>query len=732
MTVIGRHGAKQIFTHEVSLISPHLAKGSLRLRPNYPANRVKWRIRAQPDEKFLGFGERFNAVDQTGNKLKVWTEEGAVGLGEKWGRWLKGLPINPFPHGPTTAYKPMPFFISSRGYGLWLDTFARVEYDVASSRLDMVEAEIWDRSFDWYLIYGPEPSEIVERFTELTGRCQVPKPWTFIPWNDAVTGEKEVLKVANTLRKEKIPSSVIWSEDWQGGKWMLPGILRNYSSYVIFPFLYRLDRKLYPNAEKVAEELHKMGYRWLSYFFPYILRGNPTYREAKKKGYLLKNHWGHPACISILLISYGQIDLTNPEAREWYMKLLEDNLEIGFDGWMADFGEYTPPGTIAFDGEPGIIHHNRFPLLWQELNREVLERARPDGDYMFFCRSAAVGSQKYVPVFWSGDSNTDFEESDGMPSNLPAVLSAGICGLSIWAADLGGYMCITTRGRDKEVFFRWTELCALLSVMRTHHGTAPSRCWQFDHDRKTLDFYKIYARLHAALFPYIYTLVHEAAGTGMPVVRHLILHYPYDKRSWSIEDQFLLGDRLLVAPVIKRGARSRRVYFPPGKWVDYWTGDLVEGPRTLEVEAPLEMIPIYVKSGTVIPTYDRYFDTLANQIPGSTFIGPEAAHSRLRITLYGEGADRYRLWDRTEVEMSRDKGISPEAFSRLSPINPTNAEPIKDDLQPESWRNGAFTSRTIPWNQDKTEIDLRDGDKSLASGCSRRGPSRELITFCWR
>lgn len=723
-------GGNALLEWKAEVASPAVARGEVRVADGVPGDWLRWRLAVRPEERLLGFGERFNAVDQRGNKLYVWTEEGAVGLGEKLGKLLDGVSWNPFLNGPTTAYKPMPFFISSGGYGLLLETSARVEYDVAATDSDVLDITVWDRAFSWVLFYGPTPAEVVERFTEWTGRATVPAPWVFAPWNDAVYGSESVRTAARKLREEKIPTTALWSEDWQGGFW-IPPINRKSAAYMIFPLRYKVDRILYPDAERVADDLHEQGFRWLSYFMPYILRNSREYREAKKKGYLLKNRRGGVCFVLISWYLYGQIDLTNPEAREWYMSLLEENVKTGFDGWMADFGEYVPPGAVASNGETGLIHHNKFPLLWQEVNRELFDRLRPDGDYVFFCRSAGVGSQKYAPVFWSGDSNTDFEKYDGLPSNLPAVISAGLCGLPLWAADIGGYMCLTTTGRDKEVFFRWTEFAALLPVMRTHHGTHPGRCWAYDSDRETLEHFRLYCRLHTALFPYIYGLAHEAARSGLPAVRHLVLEFPGDAESWGVENQFMLGDRLLVAPVIKRGATARSVYFPPGTWIDYWTGEEYGGPARRYVDAPLGRLPLYVMSGRAVATLDAPVDTLAAAAEGSGLVGLDEALSTLRVTLYGAGEDRVTLWDGTDVSVSGGPGRGMDRTSiDVAGGEPSDGVPA-EGLQPEEKRSRPLLGVAVSGGVTEVVV-TGDGGAKVAAASIGGGPPRDRVTFEWR
>lgn len=712
--------------------APGVVSGEVRLVEGSGADWIRWRLKARPGERFLGFGERFNAVDQTGNTLFVWTEEGAFGLGERLGRMLDGVSWNPFPNGPTTAYKPMPFFISSLGYGLLLETSARVEYDVAASDPGVVDITVWDRSFNWVLFHGPEPAAVLERYTARTGRAGVPAGWVFAPWNDAIFGSGSVKAVAKKLRDAKIPTTAIWTEDWQGAYWLPP--VGKKAGYVIFPLRYRIDRTLYPDAEAVADHLHDLGFRWLSYFFPYFVRGSREYREAREKGYLMKNPRGGVSKVFVLWLPYGHIDLTNPEAREWYMGLLEKNVEAGFDGWMADFGEYLPPDAVASTGETGLTLHNRIPLLWQKMHRELMDRLRPDGDYVFFCRSASVGSQAYAPVFWSGDSNTDFERYDGLPSNLPGLLSAGLSGLPLWGADIGGYMSHTSKTRDKELYFRWTEFAALLPVMRTHHGTHPRGNWSWDSDEETLGMFATYCRLHTALFPYLYGLAHEAAETGLPAARHLILHYPEDERSWGVEDQFLLGDRLLVAPVIERNARGRTVYFPPGRWVDYWTGDEVTGALGHYMGSPLDHLPLFVKASSIVPTLDLPVDSLAPVPAGSGLVGYGEALSTLRITLYGEGEDSLRLWDGTEVSMWRSGGAGgPELAGGRPRFAAGSAadEEATDALQPRGRRAEALMVASATGDAVKVVIEGADGEGLAGAGVTG-GPRRERITFEWR
>jgi alpha-glucosidase len=289
------------------------------------------------------------------------------------------------------------------------------------------------------------------------------------------------------------------------------------------------------------------------------------------------------------------------------------------------------------------------------MNREFFDKARPDGDYVFFIRGGYTGVQKYAPVMWTGDSNTNWERLDGLPSVIPAVASVGISGFPITATDIAGYTCLTTSSADKELFIRWAQLGAMLPVMRNHRGYEPCENWPFDGDAETLAAYKKSAVLHTALFPYIYTLVYDAAVLGWPVVRHLALHYPDDTEAAGEQYQFLLGDRILVAPVIRKKAREREVYFPPGEWLDFYTGERFVGPGRKTVPGPLDHIPLFVKAGTIVPTFDSVIDTLVKE-DRDDLNGWDDANKSMKIVFYGDGADEFMLWDGTRIRCEKAKG----------------------------------------------------------------------------
>ena len=687
-------------------------------------NRLAFWFRAGPEDRFFGLGQQYNAADQRGRRVPIWTEERSMGLGDYLGKIVRESRFNPFPRGPNSTYFPVPFFLNPRGYGLLVDGSHRCEFDLACTRDDLFGFTYWDRAVEWIFFYGPEPLRVIEETTAHTGRATVPAAWAFAPWNDAVGGEDRVMEVAGTLRREKIPSSAIWTEDWQHGRSTPLG-------YFIFPVRFDgPDRTLYPEIESLAGDLHDRGFRFLAYFFPYIWKGSALYREGREKGHFITDRRGRPCGVRVLFDRYGQIDLTRPEAREWMKGIFRRILDLGFDGWMADFGEYTPPQARFGSGEDGWTLHNRFPLLWQRLNREFFDEVRPDGDYVFFVRSGTTGSQRYAPVMWAGDQLTSWDRTDGLGCVLPAALSAGISGMPIWACDIAGYKSHTCLPSTRELFFRWTQIGALSPVMRTHHGVLARRNWSFDRDAETLELFGRYARLHTALVPYLYGCAHEAVEHGWPVMRHLLLHFPDDPAAVDMDDQYMFGPDILVAPVLKKGDRHRNLYLPQGEWIDFWTGRPFTGPGRIKVEAPLDIIPMFVRSGTLLPTFDLPVDTLVDeQIDG--LVTYRDAVGSIRLTLFGKGETKRTLWDGTRLSAKKTGTADRvQRAIRSGRISVTKGRPVRastDALLPDTPWGGP--DRAVSMDGGSVAFRILDTrGRPIASGAAT-GPTSRRYTF---
>ena len=635
-------------------------------------DRLSLAFRSTGSEHFFGLGERFQGVDLKGRDLSCWSEEGSFGLGDS------GEGYAPFPGGEESTNWPVPFFVSSRGYGLLLVTGYRTNYELTSLRSDAFRVEVEGPELDVILFYGPDPQGILSDYTLYAGgRPPLPPKWVFSPWIDAVGGETAVRRRMSALRAHHIPSSVIWTEDWA------------------FPMgSYSVNRDYYPNLETLIEEAHQRGFKFLTYYRPYLIEGTPEFGTGVDQGWVVQDGGGEPLVFLLNFQKVAQVDFTDSQAKAWYQSLLRRGIELGFDGWMFDYGEYTPSRARFSDGRDGREMHNLYPVLAQAAVREILDSERSDGDYVFFCRSGYFGSQSLVGVSWPGDQNTSWEKYDGLPAVIPAGLSLGFSGVALFGSDIAGYLSLFTPPSDRELFFRWVQLGALSPVMRTHHGR-PGGNWSFDTDTETLDLFLQYARLHIRLFPYIFSYAAKASDTGVPVMRHLFLHYPSNPDVYGLDYQYLLGEELLVAPVIEEGAREREMYLPHGTWYDFWTDEMYEGPGWETVPAPLRRIPLFVRGGAIIPVLFPDIETLAEpEESGAAGFNDDA----LMVWIYPSGESSFTMEDGTRlafVDQREKRDRLPDGF-KLS--NPGVAVPeiSKPEIFSDSelgWRYDAPSSR---------------------------------------
>jgi alpha-glucosidase (family GH31 glycosyl hydrolase) len=584
------------------------------------------------NDRYYGMGQRYEGAEHSGNELVVWTEEGC-----------NFECVDELPTGV-----PIPFYLSSRTYGLLIDDTRFSRFDFGKTDPAKTAIELSHDRLELRVFVGDDPLEVIEAYTRFAGRIpELPRPWVFAPWisantkhrGDSPDAESRTRAIAALMRSERIPTSGIWNEDWAGG-----------DGELLYSEDFYLDETHYPDWAGMIDDMHALGFRVFAYFQPYLTVGTEDYLYAADRDYLLRDPDGAPATF-FLVGNRSQLDLTNPDAVRWWQDTIFDRAaRFGPDGWMNDFGEYVGATTISADGRLGWEVHNDYPRLWARTAREFWEERRPDGDWVFFSRSGYTGSWRYSPVIWTGDQTTDWSEGDGLPTVIPAVQSLGISGVPVVATDIGGLLCLTTPPTDRELFYRWTQVGAMLPVMREHNGQfACESNWLIDNDADSIEHWKTYATLHTALFPYLYTLVAQARDHGWPVVRHPLLHFPEAPGPKERQDdQFMMGDRILVAPVIVQGARSRVVYFPPGDWVHWQTGETYTGPAEIEVAAPLRVAPYFYRSGRIIPQFDTVIDTLVEEFDPD-LAGFADANSSMTIDFFGEGRDELSLWDGTTI-----------------------------------------------------------------------------------
>lgn len=525
---------------------------------------------------FVGFGEQYNTTDQRGEAFPLWTQEQGIGR----------TGVGVIAGDEHTTYFPMPWWIDWRGFGVMVDTSARTLVDLCARDEDVAWIEVEDGApLEALVFHGPAPADLVEQLGDVVGRPTLPPDWAFSPWIGMQGGRDAVMNEVLALEAADVPFSAIWVQDWIGGRQLTP---------TIYDLTYRWvpDETLYPDLTGMITDLHDThGVRFLAYANTFVIEDLDHYAEMEAMGLLPTRADGGTYTFTAALSGPGTLaDLTNPATRTYIQGFLRTMVrDYGIDGWMADFGEWLPTDAVLHEGDARLVH-NLYPAMWHETSRAVFDELRPDGDWVVFSRSGWLRDHAVAQVVWLGDQEANFEPTDGLPTIVPAMLNLGLSGIPFVTHDIAGY---SGGPSDAELYARWTELGAFTPIFRTHEGLMASVNWSWDHDAETTAHFRRFARVHEALAPRIRELAAEAATTSVPIVRHLAFVFPDDVGSRAISDEYLLGDDLLVAPVVTAGATSRSVYFPPGAWFDVWTGTRVDGPTTMTIDAPIGSPPVF-------------------------------------------------------------------------------------------------------------------------------------------
>ncbi|RZA21551.1 MAG: alpha-glucosidase [Proteobacteria bacterium] len=572
-------------------------------------NRTYLAYQATPDEHITGFGEQFSRLDMKGQVLPILITE----QGHMRGRQPYSAILNKVSAGGAgdwyTSYAPIPFYMTSAGQSLFLKTTEYASFNFSNpSRAELV---VWKNGLQGEIINATSPRQTLSAFTEYAGRMPVPPRWFHKGAIVGLMGGSDVVRHAwQELRKENAAIGGFWLQDWVGKRETTFGTRLWWN--------WRLDPKSYPDWSELVSSLDNDGIATLGYINPFLTATTPDnsngqsyYQEAFEKGYLVRNAKGEPYASDSVGFSGTLVDLTNPEAFAWMKSIIKRELiGNGMKGWMADFGEALPFDAQIMNGDAASIH-NLYPMLWAKVNREAMEEAGVRESTLAFFRSGYTRSPGDVQAMWLGDQMTTWDEDDGMKSAVKGLLSGGLSGFSNNHMDIGGCIALTydVAGlplirirRDKELLARSIELNAFTAAFRTHEGNKPEANQQFDSDEDTLKFFAYFSRVFASLADYRETLFEEAAKFGTPLVRHLLIEYPNDPVAWTIHDQWMLGTQILVAPVMEKGAKTRKLYLPKGEWVHLWSKTVyrVESGVWVTVEAPIGKPPVFIREGSRI------------------------------------------------------------------------------------------------------------------------------------
>lgn len=566
----------------------------VRIQLQSDAQRVMLGQTCADGEHFAGLGGQSFDVDHRGQKVPLWVQEDGIGKFPDPDDNYSGLWF--LTGRRHSTHTPMPMVLSSRGYAVAVDTDARAIFDMCSETNAHYEA--WQPALDLQIFLGASPKDADSQMVQWAGLQGARPPLaTFAPWVDAIKGSANVRRVAQHLRDAGIASSAIWTEDWRGGADSATGYALKEN--------WRVDRTLYPDLEELAADLHSSGFAFLVYHNTFLDDAGDVHAESMPYG--VQQNGAEYEFTGVGFTNSALLDLTNDAGVAWAKGVQGAAITEGADGWMADFGEWQPTDATLASGEDALAVHNRYPVDWARMTRALL----PQG--MFFMRSAWLHSQPLAHVIWPGDQQTDWSDGDGLPSVIPMGIGLGLTGFPYFGGDIGGYMSQGTTNTTEELWYRWASFGALQPVMRTHHGRSADANFQWEHDDASVAHFKRWANLHMQLAAYLWGSIGSYERDGLPLMRSVALEYPGEDWAWTTLDEYLLGDRILVAPVQTQGATSRSVQLPAGDWYPLLGGDAVSG--TITAQAAMTELPAFVPAGALLVLYPDGIATVWNGPP---------------------------------------------------------------------------------------------------------------------
>jgi alpha-D-xyloside xylohydrolase len=569
--------------------------------PPKPTTYVHEQLSLGVGELVYGLGERFGPLVKNGQVVDIWNADGGTSSEQ--------------------AYKNVPFYLTNRGYGVFVNHPGHVSYEIGSESVERVQFSVAGESLEYFIIYGPTPKQILERYTALTGRPASVPAWSYGLWlSTSFTANYDAQTVSSfidAMAERDLPLSVFhfdcfWMREfnWCDFEW---------------------DPRTFPDPEGMLARLHEKGVHICVWINPYIAQRSPLFAEAKAAGYLLKRPNGEVWQCDLWQAGMGLVDFTNPGATQWYQSKLRLLLDQGVDAFKTDFGERIPLDVDYFDGSSTERMHNYYTQLYNQAVFDVLKEARGKGEAVLFARSATVGGQR-LPVHWGGDSTSTYES---MAETLRGGLCLALSGFAFWSHDIGGFEGTP----DPGVFKRWTAFGLLSSHSRFHGSSSYRVPWIFDDE--AVEVTRKFTKLKLRLMPYLYAAGLEAARTGTPVLRPMQLEFGDDPATGYLERQYLLGADLLVAPVFSPDG-SVEFYLPAGTWTNYFTGETVTGSGWRRETHGFDSIPLYVRDGAVLaiggredrPDYN-YLDGLTLELYPSSLPGVLDSSRQVTVTTPG-------------------------------------------------------------------------------------------------
>lgn len=515
-------------------------------------------------EYIYGLGERFSPFIKNGQVINIWNQDGGTSSEQ--------------------AYKNVPFFLSNRGYGIFVNHPEKVSLEVGIEAVSKTQFSVEGEVLDFYIMSGEEPKDVYRHYAELIGKPALPPAWSYGLWlTTSFTtnyNEETVNYFVDGMAKHDIPLRVFhfdcfWMKEfeWSNFEW---------------------DHDAFPQPEAMIKRLKEKGLKICVWINPYIAEKSSLFDEAVKYGYLLKRKDGTVWQWDLWQAGMGIVDFSNPAACSWYKGKLKALLDMGVDSFKTDFGERIPTDIVYYDGSDPKKMHNYYSYIYNKLVFELLKQEKGEGEAVVFARSATAGSQKF-PVHWGGDCDATYES---MAESLRGGLSLALSGFGYWSHDIGGFENKAT----PDLFKRWTAFGLLSTHSRLHGSTSYRVPWAFDQE--AVDVTRYFTKLKNRLMPYLYAESVQNHETGIPVMRPLLLDFPNDLTAQFIDKQYMLGSSLIVAPIFnEKGCVD--YYLPQGKWTHLLTNEVVDGGKWFNMYYDYMNLPLYVRENTLLVTGNR-------------------------------------------------------------------------------------------------------------------------------
>lgn len=505
-------------------------------------------------ELVYGLGERFTPFVKNGQSVELWNEDGGT--------------------ASEISYKNIPFYYTNKGYGVFINHPGKVSLEVGSEKVETVQFSVNDETMEYFVIYGPTPQDIIRKYTALTGRPALPPEWSFGLWLTTSFStdydEETVNKFVDGFAERNIPLQVFHFDCF----WM--------KGFEWCNFIW--DKEMFPDPVGMLQRLHKRGLKICVWINPYIAQKSPLFLEGKEKGYLLRQNDGKVWQWDMWQAGMAIVDFTNPDACKWYQSKLKALLDMGVDCFKTDFGERIPVDVKWFNGADPEKMHNYYTLLYNECVFDLLKKEKGEQEAVLFARSATAGGQKF-PIHWGGDSTSQYIS---MAESLRGGLSLMDSGFAFWSHDIGGF---EDEG-SADLYKRWVAFGLLSSHSRLHGSSSYRVPWHYDEE--ACDVLRFFVKLKLKLMPYIMKLAQYAHETGIPVMRPMHMQFPEDANCAYLDKQYMLGDKILVAPVFSEDGHQD-FYLPEGKWVHLLTGEKIEGGKWREGIYDYFSLPLYVR-----------------------------------------------------------------------------------------------------------------------------------------